>query len=430
MKHWFSDVGHFRRDPLKFFLDRAASSDDPAIRLRLGPKRVWLVTDPTAARDILKQDEKLVDKGHFIRKLRPIVGHSLLTINGDENARRRRALHAVFTKGVSQKYVPEMSAVIREAASGLVYRNEFNAHALTAPLTLRMICVAMFGKGVLNRSDEALILNAVRLVEDDLAKELFRAAPATPWARRAQSKRRDEARYMTKIVVDRVRTSASESSVLAALIGLDLDDETIRDEIVTMLIAGHHTTGSAAAWIMYYLAREPQLAAQIAAEAFELTRSTGEFTYETLQRATVSAALVKEVLRLFPSAHWFARDARSAIEIGKVTIKRGDALIFCPWQLHRDPRHWSNADQFDVTRSFASKSYLPFGAGPRACIGLVLAQMNLPLLALEFASAFDLTFQDKIPAPMPSASVTLIPPAVELRAALREIPVELPVAAE
>lgn len=420
MKHWFSDIGHFRRDPLEFFLDRANASAEPLIRLRLGPKRIWLVTGPELARDLLKHDEADVDKGHFVRKLRPVVGKSLLTINGQENLRRRRALHTVFSKGVAQRYVPEMSSVIREAATDLVYHGNFSAHGLTAPLTLRMICVAMFGKSVLSRGDEALIVNAVKLVEDDLAEEIFRPYPTLPWQRVALNRRRRQAREMMQIVVDRVRHNATESSVLSALIALDLDDETIRDEIVTMLIAGHHTTGAAAAWILYYLARDSNLAHQIAHEAVSLSGQNGEFSAESLSRATISANMVKEILRLFPSAYWFSRDARKTIQVGKQTIKSGDSLIICPWQLHRSERCWAQPDKFDITRSFTSNAYLPFGAGPRACIGMSLALLNLQLIALELAASFDFSFVGaQVPA-MPTGSVTLVPPLIELRAKLRE----------
>ena len=420
MKHWFSDVGQFRRDPLQFFLNKAASEDGPVVRLRLGPKRIWLVTDAEQVRELLKNDERDVDKGHFVKKLRPIVGHSLLTINGEENQRRRRALHAVFTKGVAHRYVPEMASVIREGAVDLARAQEFSAHGFTAPLTLRMICVAMFGKSVLSRADEELIIRAVKLVEDDLAEELFRPYPAMPWRARALTERRLQAREMMQIVVNRVRDRATHSSVLSALIALGLDDDAIRDELVTMLIAGHHTTGSAAAWLLYYLARDPQLAEHVADEAANSVDTGGEYTAEHLAQAHFSASFVREVLRLYPSAHWFSRDARRPLRLGQHQIRTGDSLLICPWQLHRDPRNWSRPDTFDITRSYTSKAYLPFGAGPRVCIGMSLAQLNLQLIALEIASAFALEFVGEPPLPMPTGSVTLVPPQMTMRALLRE----------
>lgn len=420
MKHWFSDVPSFRRNQLQFFLDKAAESNEPAVRLRLGSKRLWLITGPDLARTILKGEDRIADKGFFIEKLRPIVGKSLLTINGEENTRRRRAIHAGFSKGAAQQLVPEIAATVREAAVELAKQDHFNVQDAMAQLTLRIACVALFGKGVLTRGDENLVINAVRLVEEDVATELFRVVPAMPWQARAKQKRRAEARAMMQIVVNRVRDKAKDSSALRALIDLGLDDEAIRDEIVTMLIAGHHTTGAAATWILYYMASLPELSNIMAEEAARLASCSGEFNNEALLSATKSQALVKEVLRLFPSAHWFSRDALMPLSAGSNTIKTGDSMIICPWQMHRDERHWPLASTFDTNRNFSSKAYLPFGAGPRACLGLVLANMTLQVIALELASAFEFEVHGALPTPIPTGSVTLIPPTLVLRAHVRK----------
>lgn len=419
MKHWFTDVASFQRDQLGLFLDKARESNEPVVRLRLGLRRIWLATDPDFVRVLLKGDERIVDKGFFIRKLRPIVGNSVLTINGDENQRRRKALHTVLAKGTAKTYAAEMGATVREAAVQLAGTESFDALEVTAALTLRMICVAMFGKDVLTRSDEALVIAAVRQFEVDLATEVFRALPPTPWASRKIAERRQAARTMMNAVVSRVRKTASDSSILRALLDLGLCDEEIRDEIVTMLIAGHHTTGAASAWILYYLATVPGLADNLADEARRLSNADGELTSDALAQATVSQLAVKEILRLYPSAHWFSRDAREDIAIGNNVINSGDSIIICPWQLHRDERFWSRPNEFDLRRSFSSKAYIPYGGGPRACIGMALANMNLQLIALELASAYSFECADHGGKVRPLGSVTLIPPAIRLVPKLR-----------
>jgi cytochrome P450 len=378
------------------------------------------VTDPHLVRLLLRSDEHLVDKGRFVRKLRPIVGDSTLTINGEENRRRRAALHSVFARGVAQQFVPEMSAAIREAALSLSEQPEFSAHDFTAPLALRMICIAMFGKDVLSRGDERTIVEAVRLVESDLADDLFRVLPLLPWEALARRRRRLLANKMIDLVVAKVRTKASDSTAVGALAQLGLPDEAIRSEIVTMLLAGHHTTGSAAAWILYYLAIMPGLADRLAAESRLASDDAGELKSESLPHATGSLSLVREVLRLFPSAHWFSRDVRADTIVSDIKLKSGDSLIFCPWQMHRDRRFWKNPTTFDLNRSFSQKAYLPFGAGPRVCIGMGVALLELQLIALQMASTFKMTIIGKPPAPRPTASVTLIPPEIRLSLRVRE----------
>jgi len=419
MQHWFADLPQFRRDPLAFLLERGCAAEQPLVRLALGPKRIWMVTDASLVKPILKASEAQIDKGYFIHKLRLVMGESSLTISGEEHRRRREALHATFARGTAQQYVPQMSAVIRELGAGLVKSGGFDAHEITAPLTLRLICLAMFGKDVLSRGDETAIVNAVKLVEDDLADELFRVVPRTPWGAISCRRRRAHARQIMDFVVRRIRDRASEDSAVGALKRLGLDDNDIRNEIVTMLLAGHHTTGSAAAWILYYLATVPGLADDIADEAAAISTADGELRPQALPRAERSQAFVREVLRLFPSAHWFSRDAKTELEIGGVQLRRGDAIIIAPWHLHRDPRWWSQPNEFNLDRSYGGQAYLPFGVGPRACLGMGLAMLELQLLALEFSAAFSLSIRGPVPQPMPIPSVTLIPPKISLELQVR-----------
>lgn len=419
MPLWFADLLPFQRDPLAFLLERGHNATEPLVRLALGPRRIWLVTDANIVKPILKASEDHIDKGYFIHKLRLIFGHSSLTMSGDEHRRRREALHATFARGTAQQFIPQMSAIIREMASTLVKDGVFVAHEVTAPLTLRLICMAMFGKDVLSPGDENAIVHAVKLVEDDLANELFRVLPRTPWGARTWQERRAEARSILEFVVRRVRDRASSDSAVGALTALGLSDEDIRDEIITMLLAGHHTTGSAAAWVLYYLAIVEGLADEIAKEAAAITEDNGELQSEALPRAERSQALVREVLRLFPSAHWFSRDAKIDQTIGGVKVKRGDSIIISPWQLHRDPRWWPEPNEFYLDRSYGGRAYLPFGVGPRACLGMGLAMLELQLLALEFAAAFSISICGEVPKPKPLPSVTLIPPAMRIELQVR-----------
>jgi cytochrome P450 len=208
--------------------------------------------------------------------------------------------------------------------------------------------------------------------------------------------------------------------VLRALETAGLTDEELSDEILTLLITGHHTTGASATWLLYHLATEPGLADAIAAEAAGLCDRNGEIPAERLKTAPLSLALVREVLRLYPSGWWFSRETRRSMEVGGRRLKPGTALIVCPWQLHRDPRHWDAPETFRLDRSFANRAYLPFGLGPRACVGMGLAMLELQLIALEFAAAYAFGTVAPFPAPRPVPSVTLIPPPMQIDIRVRE----------
>lgn len=429
MQHWFSDAAQFQRDPLAFFLERGERAEGPIERLRLGMTPVWFVTDPVLGRELLKAPEEKVDKGRLIHKLRPIVGESMLTISGSEHARRRAALHSTFAKSGALRFMPQMAGVVRSMAADLVRQPDFVAHRAMALLSLRMICVVMFGRNVLSPGDEQALLEAVGMVEDDLAEELFRVLPLTPWAARRVRQKREEAREIFGMVVSRVKERCTSDSAIGALRGLGLDADDMRDEIVTMLLAGHHTTGSAAAWALHYLAERPDLADDLAAEALALTDENGELDQARLARAHTSLSFVKEVLRLYPSAHWFSREATSDMEVAGRKIRAGDAFLLVPWFYHRSPRYWDTPDVFRLDRSFTGKAYLPFGAGPRACLGMGVALLELQVLVLEIAASFVVRRTSAAPVGLPTSSVTLLPPEIHLKLSIRE-PQKLLAAAE
>lgn len=420
MRHWFSDLNAFRLDPLKLLLERGNAATEPLVPLALGPAPMFLVTDPEIIKPLLKAQEEDIDKGRLIHKLRSVVGVSSLTMSGEEYLRRREVMHQYMARGTIERLAAPMAAEIRGLGARLISRQSFNPHAAMAPLALKMVCIALFGRQVLSEADEHAIVHAVRLVEDDLADELFRVFPLTPWASYARRKRRAIARTSLDIVVQRVRHRAHDTSLLKALESLGLSDEDLTNEILTMLLTGHHTTGSVAAWLLYHLATEPGLADAIADEAASISDWNGEIRADRLKNAPLSLALVREVLRLYPSAWWFSRETKRNLEFAGRKLKRGTSLIIAPWQLHRDPRHWEDPDAFRLDRSYGNKAYLPFGLGPRACVGMGLALLELQLIALEFASAFSFEGVTPYPAQKPVPSVTLLPPEMEISIRVRE----------
>jgi cytochrome P450 len=420
MKHWFSDLTAFRRDPLTLFLARGNAAAAPLVPLRLGPAPVYLVADPELVRPLMKAAEEDVDKGRLIHKLRAVVGKSSLTVSGDEHRLRREAVHHHLAKGTVERLTAPMAAEIRAVAARLAREGRFDPHAAMAPLALKMISMVLFGRQVLSPADEQALVKAVRMAEDDVADELFRVLPLTPWAQSARSRKRRFARDTMGLIVRRARAHAHDSSVLRALEKAGLTDEELSDEILTLLITGHHTTGASATWLLYHLATEPGLADAIAAEAAGLCDRNGEIPAERLKSAPLSLALVREVLRLYPSGWWFSRETRRSMEVGGRRLKPGTSLIVCPWQLHRDPRHWDAPETFRLDRSFANRAYLPFGLGPRACVGMGLAMLELQLIALEFAAAYAFGTVAPFPAPRPVPSVTLIPPPMQIDIRVRE----------
>jgi cytochrome P450 len=297
----------------------------------------------------------------------------------------------------------------------------FNPREFTARLALRVVCLTVFGKQVMSAADERALVAAVNSIEDEVADGMVRMLPPMPWTWYAQKRRLGFAKLAMGFVVQKLRGQAVETSALKALEGLDISDEDLQHEILTLLLAGHHTTGSAATWLLYHLAAEPGLMEEIAGEADAITDANGEITADGLKHADKSLALVREVLRLYPSTWWFTREVRQPITLGQYQLKPGSTLIICPWQMHRSGRFWKDPHRFDMDRNYTGRAYLPFGAGPRACVGMGLGMLELQLLALEMAAAYQFGEVTPSPAPWPTPLVTLIPPDMSVEIRLRQL---------
>jgi cytochrome P450 len=304
---------------------------------------------------------------------------------------------------------------MRQFLMGLSRAGDFDAARVSAQLSSRIICNLLFGKDILTRGDENAIIEAVHLAENDIADSMFRVIPRTPRSWWLSRKRLHDARRILSLVIEKNRSRAKPNSLFATLQEIGLSGEALRDVVMLMMIAGHHTSGAAGAWLLYHLALEAELAQATEREARELSDDAGELQAGRPNDATVSRGFVHETLRLYPSSHWIAREVKNPVELGGRRMPIGTTLIVCPWHLHRDPRFWHVPEQFRTDRSYVNKAYIPFGYGPRACIGASLALLELQLLALEVASAFHVEIDDAPREPRPIPSVTLLAPPIKLR---------------
>ncbi len=417
MPHMFSDISAFRRDPLTLFRDVGEQATAPLVKLNLGPRPVYLVTDPGLIKPIFTATEQRIDKGWLVKKMSAIIGKNSLTMSGPLHQARRAAIHAQLSRGVSSSYVPSITAIIREAIVKMVAVESFEAHQTMSALALRVICDTLFGRGALSSGDEAALINAIKLVEDDLAGRMFQVLPDLPWTAIKKRQRMKTSRKIMLEVVERARRRSPGASILQSLNSLKLSNTALRDEVLLIMLAGHHTTGSAAAWLLYHLATTPSLAAKLAEEAAIVTDVQGDISPVMLNRAKISRATAFEILRLYPSAYWYARETKQSMTLAGIKIRTGTSLIVSPWHLHRDGRYWIDPLKFDLNRAhLANKAFVPFGTGPRACVGLGLAMMELQILALQVASSCELIIKSATPLPNPKPSITLVPPAIEIGA--------------
>lgn len=418
MKHWFSDLSPFRRDALAFFTETGRTSREPLRRLNMGFSPVYLVTDPELTKPIFSAPEEEIDKGRLIYKLREIMGDSSFTLNGERHKQRRAAMHAQLARGLATNMAPSISAHLRRYAAALAAEPEFDAHRATAPLALRIISLLLFGPDALTPGDEAAMIEAVNLVEDDLAAGLFQILPDLPWVRARKKRKLAEGKSIMNFVVDRARSNARNDTLIRALEELNLSEKELSDEILLLFLAGHHTSGTAMTWLLYFLAIDPALRDAIAGEAASISDESGEINPQLLARTPITTAAAREVLRLYPPAYWLSREVKRPMTIAGRHLPAGTSLIVSTWHMHRDPRFWSDPEAFRLDRDhLRNPAWTPFGVGPRTCVGMGVAILELQLLALEFAAAFDMEVKSEVPAPAPTPRVTIVPP--EIRIALK-----------
>jgi unspecific monooxygenase len=192
--------------------------------------------------------------------------------------------------------------------------------------------------------------------------------------------------------------------------GQAFTDEQLGDEVATMILAGHETTGTALFWSLYLLALDPDTQEQVADEV----RAAGVNGALELDRLKFTRAVLDETMRLYPPAFLIARAATGPDRIGDLVIDKGDVILMAPWLLHRHEKLWENPNAFIPTRFMAPApppdrfAYLPFGVGARVCIGAHFALVEATLALAKMIGAFRVTLLDNEPV-MPIGVVTTQP---------------------
>src|SRR6266853_588071 len=205
--------------------------------------------------------------------------------------------------------------------------------------------------------------------------------------------------------------------------GAPFSPEGLADQVATMISAGHETTGLALFWSLYLVAAAPTVQQRIAAEAAALDLGP-EGAAEALPRLVYTRAVVQEALRLYPPAFMIARQARDADTAGGIRVPARAVVFIAPWVLHRHRRLWTQPEVFDPSRFLPGTpppdrfAYLPFGVGPRVCIGAQFALTEATLVLARLVRAFAISRADNRPV-IPVAAITVRPdhpPPFRLRA--------------
>lgn len=360
--------------------------------IRIGARRGLLLNTPELIEEVLVHRTDEFQKAPALRIYsRPLLGNGLLTSEGHVHRVHRRLVAPAF----AHQRVPRYAGVMTESAcntreswpaAGIV-----DMHREMARLTLDIVGRTLFDVDLLNDADEIgkditdLIVFATRQTRSLRPEALDRGRVRA----RAQQAIDRLNRTMFRMIEERRASGVDHGDVLSMLLmardedGASLSDEQVRDEAMTLFVAGHETTANGTTWALYLLARHPQIQKELRDQVRQAL-GTRPITYADLPQIPLALAVFKEALRLFPPAYIIVREPLADLRLSNGTlIRKGDLIAMCEYIVHRNPKYFPNPETFDPSRftpeneaKIPRYAYFPFGAGRRICIGNQFALME------------------------------------------------------
>lgn len=393
----------FRRDPLRL-LEETVRHHGPLCSLPLGPVCFLLVHEPAWIEQVLVVQHARFRKGRALQgPARRLLGNCLLTSEGDFWLRQRRLIQPAFHKQRLATYGAAMVELTLRHIQGWKPGDRRDVAREMMRLTLAIAARTLFGADVQGEADavgEALTVAMEYLVHR--TRSLLRVPETwpTPANRRALRAVEHLNAILYRIIGERRRTGEDTGDLLSMLIhavdegGGQMTPEQLRDEAMTIFLAGHETTANALAWTIYLLSQHPEVEERLGAEVDAALggRPPG---VDDLDRLPYTAAVIRESLRLYPPAWLLGRRSAEPFELGGHTFPAGQDVFTSPWVMHRDPRFWEDPLAFrperwldGLERRLPRFAYFPFGGGPRVCIGSRFAEMEAALVLAILAQRF------------------------------------------
>ena len=380
-----------------------------AVRIKMGPRTLYFFNHPDHAKHVLSDHAANYRKGIGLIHAKRVLGEGLLTSEGELWRKQRRTIQPTFRRerlaGFAPAVVDEAGAMLErlDAAAG---RRPVNVVAEMTRLTLGVL-----GRTLLDAdlTPFGMLGPAFEVVQDQAMFEMTTLNTVPLWLPVPRNRRFRAARSQLEDVVFTLTAGREKDprpggdDVISRLLGAYRDERDaglrrrrLRDELVTILLAGHETTASTLSWTWYLIDRHPEVAARMTAEAKEVlgTRPPG---YDDIRDLRYTNMVLQEAMRLYPPVWILPRRAVHEDEIDGYRVPAGGDVLICPYTLHRHPGFWRDPDRFDPQRFDPAGpgpahryAYIPFGAGPRYCVGNNLGMMEATLVAAMVARRFRL----------------------------------------
>ena len=414
-------MGHspaFTKDPFGTFLDVLESfPDEEVVRIRFGPFVDFVINGADAARQLmLGGHDRLVRPWFFNRAFKESSGLNLFTANGEAWSSRRKMIGPAFHSSHITAMADMMVAITERTAASWDTGDHIDLTSAMSALTLEIAGKTMFGIDIKDDDRGRRLAQAFEVMVQWTNYRISRfitepiGAP-TPRAKRARRSIGVIDSIAGEVVNERRAIPGEHDDLLQLLLdsrnaetGEPLESQEVVSEAKAFFFAGHETTASALAWAWFELARNPRVAEALREELSEVLGGRAP-KLSDLESLDLTRRVVEEALRLHPPAMALTRRTRGKVEAGGYTIPRNRGVLIAIYAIHRNPRYWDNPNVFDPERFTPDRSegrpphaFLPFGEGPRMCIGsrFAMTEACLVLATLAQRWRFDLDGQAEV----------------------------------
>ncbi len=408
----------FQRDRLGFYL-RLARAGRAATLVHFGPFRVYVFNTPEMVQAILVDHTADFDKGVAIhRAFAPVVGDGLINNEGDSWRHQRKLIAPAFTHRHIADYAATMVHYAAELQAGWRDGQELRIDHEMPRLTMSIIGKVLFDRDVFGETDDlgAAITTVLEYMNYSISHLLPQPVSwPTPRSRRTRAALALINSRIQAMIDERRKRTVEGNDFLSLLLsarakdGSGMSDEQIREEAMTLFLAGHETTANTLSWCAYFLSINPAVADRLQAEADGVLGGRAA-TVADVPNLPYALQVFKEALRLYPPADSIARTALHDVTVGPYRLQKGEIVALPIYTIHRRAEFYPDPERFDPERFLpeAEKrlprhAYMPFGAGPRICIGNHFALMEGQLALATLAQHVRFTLvpgQEIIPAPV------------------------------
>jgi cytochrome P450 len=407
-RHWLrGNLTEFQRDRLSYLTHCARTYGD-IVALRLGPRRIFLLFHPNFIEQVLVTNNHCFRK-HFGLRINPLVlGNGLLTSEGDFWLRQRRLIQPAFSRARLTGYATAMIEATQRLLAGWSAGQTREIYAEMMALTLAIAARTLFSASV----DEGIseVGAAMQFLQENFIKRFDSLFIVPMWLPTPQNLRiRRAVRRLDSIIYgfihQRRHSGEAKNDLLSILLhardedGSRMTDRQLRDEAMTLFLAGHETTALVLSWSWYLLGQHPEVEERVASEVGKILAGRVP-TLEDVPRLTLLEQVVLEAMRLYSPAYLIGREALEDCEVGGYRVQRGTTVLMPQWVVHRDPRFFADPEAFrpqrwtpEFQKQLPRFAYFPFGGGPRLCIGNTFAMMEMVLVLSLITQKYRFTLQ-------------------------------------